>query len=381
MPDKLKQWYKSQIDSGALRADDAQAFIVDAFQEAIKRAEQAENVEAISESGGFFSKLFGGGKAQAQSIMGLYVHGGVGRGKTMIMDEAFALCDISRKKRSHFNDFMLDVYRRLKGVRARAKDGEDIKYLEEVASQIASEVRLLAFDEFQVRDIADAMIMAGLFSALFARGVVVLATSNVAPDDLYQGGLQRIRFLPFIEILKRHVEVVHMDSPTDYRLAVNSAGGVDAQWEDLYLTPIGSVNYALMHNLFKKVTGGASEKVSLSLPGREWVIAQGAVHEACFIGFAEACERPRAAEDYIALAEKFPVIFLHDTPKMGYDRRNEAKRFILLIDTIYDKGARLVISAEAEPELLYYGKDHEFEFQRTISRLQEMRRMALPDFT
>lgn len=381
MPNKLQQWYKSQLESGALREDAAQAFIVDAFQEAIKRAEKAENSEAISESGGFFSKLFGGGKAQAQFIKGLYVYGGVGRGKTMVMDEAFALCEISCKKRSHFNDFMLDVHRRLKGLRARAKEGEDIKYLEEVASQIASEVRLLAFDEFQVRDIADAMIMAGLFSALFARGVVVLATSNVAPDDLYQGGLQRIRFLPFIEILKRHVEVVHMDSPTDYRLAVNSAGGADAQWEDLYLTPIGSVNYALMHNLFKKVTGGVVDKVSLNLAGREWVIAQGAADKACFIGFAEACEQPRAAEDYIALAEKFPVIFLHDTPKMGYDRRNEAKRFILLIDTIYDKGARLVISAEAEPELLYYGKDHEFEFQRTISRLQEMRRMALPDFT
>lgn len=380
MPKKLINWYELQLKKGALHSDAAQKMIVQAFQDIITAAEHAEAARKAASDKGLISKIFGARAPAIMFVKGLYVYGGVGRGKTMIMDEAFNLCDVSRKKRSHFNEFMLDVHRRLKALRARVKEGEDIHYLDEVASEIAGEVRLLAFDEFQVRDIADAMIMAGLFAALFERGVAVMATSNVAPDDLYEGGLQRARFLPFIDVLKRHVTVVHMDSPTDYRLAVNAVRGDTQSWDDLYLTPMGSVSLQNMKALYSHVTEGRSKGVDLSLSGRQWHIKEGCLGRACFISFAESCERPRAAEDYIALADAFPVVFLHDVPKMSYDRRNEAKRFILLIDTLYDKGACLVMSAEAEPSQLYYGKDHAFEFQRTISRLQEMRRMALPDF-
>lgn len=370
----LMQWYEAQISEGVLTKDPVQIVMIRAFQQVLDELNAHHDVAQKPPL--FLKRLFTKDK-KASAVRGLYVYGGVGRGKTMIMDQAFQLVQSSAKKRVHFNDFMLDVHRRLKELRKKASQEKgDPKFLETIADDIAREVKLLAFDEFQVRDIADAMLMKGLFSALFKAGVTIFATSNVAPDDLYKGGLQRQRFLPFIPVLKHYVDVLYLDSPTDYRLLAGQDSDQDLDVSDLYFTPMGSSTFKQLQRIYAKVVGKESvlsHSVELSLNGRQWTISPAVEGVACMVSFAECCEQPRAAEDYIGLAQKFGVVFLCDVPKMGYDRRNEAKRFILLIDTLYDQGVKLVISAEAQPDKLYYGQHHEFEFQRTISRLQEMR--------
>lgn len=372
---QLLGWYDDLVETGILRADGHQAEIARKFQESIDALEACPDEKDDS----LFTRMFARRQPKRTPVPGLYIYGGVGRGKTMLMDKAFSLLRIDSKKRCHFNDFMLDVHRKLKDIRANSRHGEAVAFLDVVAADIAGKARLLAFDEFQVRDIADAMILSGLFKGLFARGVTVWATSNVAPDDLYEGGLQRERFLPFIDVLKAHVDVEALVSETDYRLMNRAAHGLsDAQLSgDTIFTPSGSISSGRMARLFAYVTGGAETAPRvLQMSGREWVIAR-ATDKACWISFAETCELPRAAEDYLALAAAFEMVFLEGVPKMGYDRRNEAKRFILLIDVLYDKGCRLAMTAEAEPDRLYVGHDHRFEFQRTISRLQEMRRTSL----
>jgi len=295
---------------------------------------------------------------KASKTKGLYIHGGVGRGKTMTMDLFYDALSMTEKRRVHFNVFMLDVHNSMKLLR---EDGNIADPLTVIAKDIASKIRVLCFDEFQVYDIADAMLLSGLFRTLFAEGVTVIATSNVAPDDLYKGGLQRARFEPFIPLVKSHMDVLHLDSPTDYRQQAIREDGV-------YF--IGQEDK--MQRLFDKLTAPhAPQPATLTIKKRDLPMEK-SVGDFAWVSFNELCEKPRAAADYKGLADAYNTIFLNNVPRMGYDRRNEAKRFILLIDTLYDAGKRLVINAENAPHNLYDGKDHAFEFERTISRLLEM---------
>lgn len=379
----LVNWYQDQIAQGLLSEDAHQFGVVQALQTVIDGFSGWAEAEDQG-SDGIFSRLFSSERKRRAKpgVQGLYIYGGVGRGKTMLMDQAFDLIVTDYKTRYHFNDFMLGVHARLNEKRAASKSGRDKgDILRDVALDIAQEVDLLCFDEFQVRDIADAMILKGLFDILFKEGVTVIATSNVAPNDLYMNGLQRERFLPFVDVLKAYVQVMALDSERDYRLVDGNEAGEVAQegpLDDLYFTPLNTVSKERMRSVFSQLRGAnplVPYKVEMS--GRVWEVEE-SFDGGCWLSFAEVCEQPRAAEDYIALANAFPVIFLHGVPHIGYDRRNEAKRFILFIDVLYDKGCTLVMNADAEPDRLYRGHDHAFEFDRTISRLQEMRRKFLP---
>jgi len=291
---------------------------------------------------------------------GIYIWGGVGRGKTMMMDLFFNIVPTTQKRRVHFNIFMLDVHSNVKLLR---ETGQGKDPLQTIAKRIAKDTDLLCFDEFQVYDIADAMVLSELFRALFAAGVIVIATSNVAPDDLYKGGLQRARFEPFIPLVKQAMQVMHLDSPTDYRQQALRDDGVYFIQDEAKMTA-----------LFDKLVGGqsaASDPRDLDVQGRSLHIEK-SVGKHGWISFSELCEKPRGAVDYQALATTYHTIFINHVPRMGYDRRNECKRFIILIDTLYDARRRVVINAAVPPQDLYDGQDHAFEFDRTISRLLEM---------
>ena len=296
--------------------------------------------------------------SKSKSTKGLYIWGGVGRGKTMIMDLFCQSINIPKKRRVHFNIFMLDVHNNIQLLR---ESGQGANPLQQIAQEISQSVRLLCFDEFQIYDIADAMVLSELFRELFRLNVTVVATSNVAPEELYKDGLQRSRFLPFIPLIKNNMAVLNLDSGLDYRQqALRDNGTYFIQAEDHML------------KLFNALISPNIPKESMvKVKGRNVPIEKSANNFA-WVNFSELCEKPRAAADYQALCNAYQTIFINGVPRMGYDRRNEAKRFILLIDTIYDAGKRLVINAGAEPIKLYNGKDHAFEFERTISRLLEM---------
>jgi len=295
---------------------------------------------------------------KTKMIKGAYLWGGVGRGKTMIMDLFFKALPFDEKRRVHFNIFMMNVHSNIKLLR---EDGKGSDPLRHIAKDIATTTRVLCFDEFQVYDIADAMVLSGLFKYLFAHGVCVIATSNVAPDDLYKGGLQRARFLPFIPLVEKHMDVRHLDSDTDYRQQAIRDDGV-------YFVQ----NESKMETLFEKLTfPHKAKKQDVSVSKRKMAIEK-SVDSFAWVTFGELCEKPRGVPDYKVLAEFYDTIFINNIPRMGYDRRNELKRFIILIDTLYDMGRRVVINAESEPRKLYGDGDHAFEFERTISRLLEM---------
>ena len=313
--------------------------------------------------------LFGGRKAP-EAPRGLYIWGKVGRGKTMLMDLFFESVDVRRKRRVHFHAFMADVHARIHDWRQKKRlgqtKGEDP--IAPVAAALAEEACLLCFDEFSVTDIADAMILGRLFAALFAAGVVVVATSNVEPSRLYEGGLNRALFLPFVARLQDRMEAVELDSRTDFRLEKLSGAPV-------YYVPANAEADAALTRTFASLTGRPhGERVVLSFLGRDLIVPQAAAHVARFT-FAELCEAALASPDYLAIAENFHTILIDRIPTLDAEQRNEAKRFINLIDTLYDQCVKLVASAAAEPDALYRGTfgREAFEFERTASRLIEMR--------
>ena len=267
---------------------------------------------------------------------------------------------------------MQDVHGRIHEIRRQQRSGEiweDADPIKLVAEQVASDTHVLCFDEFQVTDITDAMILGRLFEALFGLGVVVVATSNVAPVDLYRDGLNRNAFMPFIGILKRYVEVVSLDSPTDYRLG-RLVG------KKIYLSPLDEQTEADFQALWEELTETTrGQPESLSVKGRDVPVPQAARGAARFM-FADLCEAALGAADYIAIAATYRTVFLESIPVIEAAQRNEAKRFITLIDTLYDRRTKLVASAAAAPDGLYPKGPHQFEFDRTISRLTEMRSSA-----
>ncbi|MGH6923275.1 MAG: cell division protein ZapE [Propylenella sp.] len=364
MVDSVSGRYEAMARSGAIVPDAIQRSLVAALDE----LNRAIGERALAPGKGGLGNLLRR-RQKPPSLRGLYIWGGAGRGKTLLMDLFFGTAPTARKRRVHFHPFMAETHDRIAIYRdllkrGEAKDGDPIPA---VAGGIASEIELLCFDEFAVDDIADAMILGRLFERLFALGVKVVATTNVAPDDLYKDGLNRALFLPFIALIKKHMSVFHLDAPRDFRL--DSEGT-----ERRYVTPLGAEADACLDAHFRHLAGNVrGEPAEISSKGRRIRVPE-ALDGLARFGFDDLCSIPLGAGDYLKIAERFHTIVLAGVPILSRAHRNEAKRFINLIDTIYDMRVRLIVSAEAEPDALWRGDGVEaFEFRRTSSRLVEMR--------
>ncbi|HZD25832.1 MAG TPA: cell division protein ZapE, partial [Alphaproteobacteria bacterium] len=269
------------------------------------------------------------------------------------------------RRRAHFHEFMADVHERLVRRRRLAVGNGGGDPLPQVAQELADEAWLLCFDELEVRDVADAMILGRLFTRLFALGVVLVATSNQAPDALYEGGLNRPLFLPFIALLKERLDVLHLDGPSDYRLL--SLAGMP-----VYYAPLGPESDAALDRAFRRLTGRSKGKTDvIELKGRRIRVAEQAGGVARF-GFDELCLRPLGPLDYLAIAKRYHTLIIADIPRLGSDQHNEARRLISLVDVLYDNRVRLICSAEAPPDGLYPQGEGVLAFARTVSRLVEM---------
>ncbi|MDH7784127.1 cell division protein ZapE [Ochrobactrum sp. 19YEA23] len=361
----VREHYDALVASGEVEADPAQLDLTSRYDRLIEEI----CTKRLSRKSSALGWLFGKRKQAQEIVKGLYVHGEVGRGKTMLMDMFFSLLPVERKRRAHFNDFMADVHDRINAHRQALKRGETKQDdpIPPVADALSAQAWVLCFDEFTVTDIADAMILSRLFSALFARGVVLIATSNVAPDNLYRDGLNRQLFLPFVDILKKHVDVINLDSRTDYRLEK-----LDRQ--PVYLSPLGGETEKRMDAAWTAQKDGVEEKPdTIRIKGRDIEVPR-SIPGAARFSFEELCSRPLGAADYLAIVGRYSTLFIDNVPMLDLSRRNEAKRFILLVDVLYDHHARVFITAEAQPEKLYVAKSgtEAFEFDRTASRLFEM---------
>jgi cell division protein ZapE len=314
--------------------------------------------------GGLLSRLFG---RRVQQPRGVYLWGGVGRGKSMLMDLAFSAIALERKRRVHFHEFMLEVHERLRVERAK-EQGDPIP---PVAHAIAAEARLLAFDEMVINNSADAMILSRLFSHLLEEGVTVITTSNRPPRDLYLGGLNRELFLPFIDLIERELSVVPLNGPTDYRL--HRLGGFPT-----WYVPNGEAATRALSAAFFRLTDYPPEdrknvpSGDLQLGGGRVLHVPKCLKGVAVFSFRRLCGEPRGAADYLAIARNFHTIVIVGIPRMGPENRNEAARFVTLVDALYEHKVKLLAAADAEPEHLYDSGDGAFEFQRTASRLIEM---------
>jgi cell division protein ZapE len=362
-PASFRAHYQALVASGSIEADPAQAHAADAFAALEERLSSYKPLRKQ----GLLGRLFG--DKDTPPPRGLYVHGEVGRGKTMLMDLFFQQCAIEHKRRAHFHEFMAEVHERIYGYRQNISRGEiaDGDVIALTAHAIFDQAWLLCFDEFHVTDIADAMILGRLFTKLFELGTVVVATSNVAPDDLYKGGLNRALFLPFIAQISDHMDVLRLDARTDFRLE-KLAGA------KMWLVPADDAADSLLDKAWRKMTGNAPCKArDIAIKGRVLHVPCSS-HGVARFSFAELCEQPLAASDYLRLARDYHTILVDHVPVMDYGERNAAKRFISLIDTLYDNAVKLMASAAADPVSLYLADEgnEANEFKRTSSRLIEM---------
>ncbi|KAA0968268.1 AFG1 family ATPase [Aureimonas fodinaquatilis] len=324
---------------------------------------------ALSSKKSALGWLFGARK-RAEPVKGLYIYGDVGRGKSMMMDMFFDLSPVTARKRMHFLVFMADIHDRIKAHRLAVKEGraKGDDPIPPIADALSEQVQLLCFDEFTVTDIADAMILSRLFSALFERGLVLVATSNVAPENLYRDGLNRALFLPFIDILKAHAEIYWLDAPLDYRLGKLGS-------DDVFITPLGPAADQRIDAVWKKLLKDSVEHpTAISVTGRTVSVPRYGNRSARFT-FQDLLSRPLGPRDYLEMAARFDTLIVENVPRLTLAERNEAKRFIILVDAFYDAGKQLVLSAEVPAHSLYQGNrgTEAFEFDRTVSRLTEMR--------
>jgi cell division protein ZapE len=369
MTSSITARYAAGVAAGRLERDAAQSALVG--QLAALEARIAEHRLARKSSS--LGWLFGSRENKEAHIKGLYICGDVGRGKTMLMDFFFEASPVARKRRAHFHEFMLDVHERVHGFRQKMKLGEHAGEdpIRLTAAQLAQEAWLLCFDEFHVTDIADAMILGRLFAELFERDTVVVATSNVPPDELYRDGLNRALFVPFVNMLEERMTIARLDARADFRL--EKLAGMPV-W---HVLPDAAADAAL-DDAWRRLAGGHEGTAQdLTLKGRSVHVPRAAMGVARF-GFHDLCEAPLAAADYLRIAREYHTIIIDHVPVMGFDQRNAAKRFIILVDTLYDMNVKLIASAAAEPDALYRA-DEGFEaqeFKRTASRLIEMRSRA-----
>ena len=347
----LRQRYEQALSERRFLSDPAQLAALDQLAEL--RARLIAAPPASRWLGGLLP-------ARARSpVRGLYLWGGVGRGKTWLMDLFYSSLPFPERRRRHFHRFMHDVHAELGRLR------EQRSPLDHVAAGIARDTRVLCFDELFVTDIADAMILGGLFAALFRRGVTLVATSNVAPSELYRDGLQRERFLPAIALLEEHLEVIHVSGATDYRLRQLTEAGT-------YLASGATDTAARLEALFRELGGPGDESSgAITIEGRRIPVVRVA-HGAVWFTFAALCAGPRSPEDYIEIAREYQSVFVSDVPVLDTDHENEARRFIALVDELYDRNVNLVLSAAAPPAQLYAGQRLRQPFERTASRLTEM---------
>jgi cell division protein ZapE len=362
MPD-VKALYAARVADGEIDADPAQRAVIDQLERLSDRLATRQLAHKSSHLGW----LFGTRERSESELKGLYIWGEVGRGKTMLMDIFFEACPVARKRRTHFHEFMAAVHERVQAYRQKQKQGEpNGDPITRTASDIADEAWVLCFDEFHVTDIADAMILGRLFAKLFELGTVVVATSNVAPEDLYKGGLNRALFLPFIAQISEHMDVLRLDARTDFRL--EKLAGVK-----MWLTNDPEAEFVL-NRAWGRMTGNAPCRPrDIAIKGRVLHVPCSA-HGVARFSFADICEKPLAASDYLRLAHDYHTILIDRIPVMDYGERNAAKRFISLIDTLYDNAVKLMASAEADPVSLYLATEgnEANEFKRTASRLIEM---------
>ena len=360
--------YEALVAARKLERDRAQQGLLERFDALEQRVAVHRSARRTMPIGWLF-----GSRNHDDTVKGIYVHGDVGRGKTMLMDLCFEASPVVRKRRAHFHEFMSDVHERVRVFRQKLKFGEiaDDDPIRLAGAEIAEESWLLCFDEFHVTDIADAMILGRLFARLFELGVVVVATSNVAPSELYRDGLNRALFLPFIDMIERHMEVLALEARADFRLE-KLAG------QQVWFVPADDKATAALDEAWRRLVGSSSGMPQeLSVKGRRLRVPRAAMGVARFF-FHDLCEQPLAAVDYLRIAHEFHTLIIDRIPVMGFDQRNFIKRFIILIDTLYDNAVKLVASAATPPDALYQASDgfEAAEFKRTASRLIEMRSRA-----
>jgi cell division protein ZapE len=346
--------YGERVAAGELRPDPAQESVAHRLEALTAVLEQSAR-----KNGSFIGKLL---NRTVEAPKGLYIHGEVGRGKTMLMDLFFSNLAITEKRRVHFHAFMQEVH----GERTRLM-GDNV--IGRIADHMARNLQLLCLDEMQIADIADAMIIGRLYEALLQRGITLVTTSNLPPEGLYKDGLNRDLFLPFIAKLRDTLNVVELPSSTDYRL-----GRVQAK--KTYLHPATAENRVAFNELWRDLTDGASgQSETLEILGRKRVVPKVA-HSCAAFTFFELCGEALGPPDYLAIAKAYRTIFISGVPKLKASQRNEVKRFILMIDTFYDSGTRIVVLADAPPEDIFPKGHHGFESRRTISRLKEMQSVS-----
>ncbi|MDX1561464.1 MAG: cell division protein ZapE [Gammaproteobacteria bacterium] len=349
-----KTAYRERIETGALEADPAQEPAVDALERLHDELVAAEQHAGTLK--GRFDRLLG---RPRPAVRGVYLWGGVGRGKTLLMDLLYHCLPFGQKRRQHFHRFMATVHSGLR----RLSDEQNP--LDLVADQIASETRIICFDEFFVSDIADAMILGNLFTALFERGVTLAATSNIPPDDLYRDGLQRQRFLPAIEAIKQHTEIVELEGNRDYRLRV-------LERADVYQTPADAAADEHLAEYFAAIAPDEAERNGkIEILGRD-IAFERMSDGVIWLKFDAICDGPRSQDDYIEFARTFQNVLVSEVPRLTVELENQARRFIALVDEFYDRRVKLILSADAPLDELYAGQKLEMEFERTRSRLLEM---------
>jgi cell division protein ZapE len=368
MPHLLLERYLDHVGRGRLEHDPAQEKVLRGLEKLALELAFYRPARKSAALGWLDS-----GREKAAAPRGIYIWGSVGRGKTMLMDLFFEETQLTHKKRMHFHAFMADVHARIFTFRQQLKRGE-VKGddpITPVAEAIAADCWLLCLDEFFVTDITDAMILGRLFKALFQCGVVLVATSNVEPQELYKDGLNRGLFLPFIDLLQERMDVLQLSARTDFRLE-------KLRGESVYHVPADAKAHAALTRAFAALTGlESAASARLDVLGRTIVVPQAKAHVARF-SFADLCSAPLGPRDFLAIAENFHTVLIDAIPVIQAEQADEAKRFILLIDTLYDQHVKLIASAAAEPHELYLGKRKReaFEFARTASRLMEMRSTA-----